>query len=64
MRVLHVLRTLDVGGAELLALTLAGWSAKQGIEVTVSSRRGALEHRIPDGVELLYRDRDTLPLDR
>jgi glycosyltransferase involved in cell wall biosynthesis len=62
VRVLHVLRKLDVGGAELLALTLAGWSTKQGVQVAISSQRGELETRVPVDVELFHRDHDTLPL--
>ena len=54
-RVLHVLRTLEVGGAELIALEIARWSRENGIAATVSSEPGPLGSRLPPGVELLGR---------
>lgn len=52
MRVLHVLRFLEVGGTELTALQLAGWLSSQGAEVTVSALPGPLSSCVPQGVTL------------
>ncbi len=54
MRVVHVLRTLTIGGAELCAVTVAEWQASNGCSVSVLGAPGPLMERIATEVEVVH----------
>ena len=56
MRVLHVLRSLEWGGVEEMALRIAEWSNRNGVEAGISARPGPLRERVSAGVPVFERD--------
>lgn len=46
LRVLHVLDTFEVGGAQRVVAQLGAWTSERGCEVTLLGRDGAMRHRV------------------
>lgn len=50
MRVMHVLQSLQLGGAESIAIALANWTSSQGHHAAICASSGQLDHRVDSSV--------------